>query len=51
VLTALTGNLLAARASLRHKTLTTTAKHYDKASIEAAMVGLKLLEAKSLKGR
>src|SRR5579864_808504 len=49
-LTALTGNLLAARAVLRHKSMLTTADHYDKANEMAAVAGLKLVEAKALNG-
>lgn len=48
-LTALTGNLLAARAILRHKSMMTTADHYDKANEVAGFAGLKLVEQKSLK--
>jgi hypothetical protein len=48
MLTGLTGNLNAARAQLRHKSVMTTAEHYDKAKMEHAEVGLKLLEAKAL---
>jgi integrase len=48
-LTSLTGNLLAARAVLRHKSMLTTADHYDKANIVAGEAGLKLVEAKSLR--
>ena len=47
-LTAVTGNLLAARAVLRHKSMLTTADHYDKANEVAGAVGLKLVEAKAL---
>jgi integrase len=49
-LTSLTGNLLAARAVLRHKSMLTTADHYDKANEVAGVAGLKLVEAKSLRG-
>jgi integrase len=48
-LTALTGNLLAARAILRHKSMLTTAEHYDKANEVAGAAGLKLVEAKALR--
>ncbi len=48
-LTALTGNLLAARDVLRHKTLLTTGEHYDKGGT-AGTAGLKLVEAKALRG-
>jgi len=47
-LTAVTGNLLAARAVLRHKSMLTTADHYDKANEVAGAAGLKLVEAKTL---
>jgi integrase len=42
------GNLLAARTVLRHKSMTTTAEHYDKANEVAGAAGLKLVEAKAL---
>jgi integrase len=49
-LTSLTGNLLAARAVLRHKSVLTTAGHYDPSNDVAGAAGLKLVEAKALRG-
>jgi integrase len=49
VLTALTGDALAAMQVLRHKSIVVTANHYIKPSAEAGMAGLKLLEAKAEK--
>jgi integrase len=46
VVTQLTGNALAAQVILRHKNLAVTTAHYVKPSREAAVNGLKLLEAK-----
>jgi integrase len=47
MLTGLTGNPIAARAVLRHKSMLTLLGHYDKANLEAADAGLKLFEQKS----
>jgi integrase len=49
MLTGLTGNVLAARAVLRHKSMAVTLAKYDKANVVAGETGLKLLEAKSSK--
>ena len=46
VLTQLTGNALAAQVVLRHSNLATTTAHYVKPVRDAAVAGLKLLEAK-----
>jgi integrase len=45
MLTGLTGNVLAARAVLRHKSMAVTLAKYDKANVVAGEVGLKMLEA------
>jgi integrase len=45
MLTGLTGNVLAARAVLRHKSMAVTLAKYDKANEVAGVAGLKLLEA------
>jgi hypothetical protein len=47
VLTALTGDALAAMQVLRPKSIVVTANHYIKPSAEAGMAGLRLLEAKA----
>jgi hypothetical protein len=47
VLTALTGNALAAMQVLGHKTIVMASDHYIKPSVEAGIAGLKLLEAKA----
>jgi integrase len=47
VLTAITGDALAAMQVLGHKSLGTTTGHYVKASQAAGLAGLKLLEAKT----
>lgn len=47
MLTGLTGNVIAARAVLRHKSMLTLLGHYDKANVEAAASGLKLAEQKT----
>jgi len=44
MLTGLTGNVIAARAVLRHKSMLTLLGHYDKANVEAMATGLKLAE-------
>jgi integrase len=48
-LTALTGNVLAARWLLRHKSMAVTLAKYDKANEMVGVAGLKLVEAKALR--
>ena len=49
ILTELTGDALAAKELLRHRSIVTTGNHYVKAIPEALLKGIKLLEAKAAK--
>jgi len=51
IVTQLTGNALAAQVILRHKNLAVTTAHYVKPSRQAAVDGLRLLEAKLLESK